>query len=157
MADRETSGAVKADRILIAVLPIGISVIAYFVIQYICKKYGFEITSDDGIEDYKIMLSIWGTLLGFLITAVSILLTIGEGRFLNMLKATGHYQTILYSYVICCVHLLLVLILAIVCVFIKIWTMALFAILCSAVIDTVLRVGICLFFLFVIVLRANDR
>lgn len=157
MADRETSGAVKADRILIAVLPIGISVIAYFVIQYICKKYGFEITSDDGIEDYKIMLSIWGTLLGFLITAVSILLTIGEGRFLNMLKATGHYQTILYSYVICCVHLLLVLILAIVCVFIKIWTMALFAILCSAVIDTVLRVGICLFFLFAIVLRANDR
>lgn len=102
------------------------------------------------------MLSIWGTLLGFLITAVSILLTIGEGKFLNMLKSTGHYQTILFSYVICCVHLLLVVVLAIVCVFIKIWNMNLFAVLCAAVIDTVFRVGFCLLFLFVIVLKAND-
>ena len=157
MADRQTSRAVKADRIIIAVLPIGISIAAYFIVRYICKKMGFEITSVDGIEDYKIMLSIWGTLLGFLITAVSILLTIGEGKFLNMLKSTGHYQTILFSYVICCVHLLLVVVLAIVCVFIKIWNMNLFAVLCAAVIDTVFRVGFCLLFLFVIVLKANDR
>ncbi len=157
MADRQTSRAVKADRIIIAVLPIGISIAAYFIVRYICKKIGFEISSVDGIEDYKIMLSIWGTLLGFLITAVSILLTIGEGKFLNMLKSTGHYQTILFSYVICCVHLLLVVVLAIVCVFIKIWNMNLFAVLCAAVIDTVFRVGFCLLFLFVIVLKANDR
>lgn len=157
MADRQTSRAVKADRIIIAVLPIGISIAAYFIVRYICKKMGFEITSVDGIEDYKIMLSIWGTLLGFLITAVSILLTIGEGKFLNMLKSTGHYQTILFSYVICCVHLLLVVVLAIVCVFIKIWNMNLFAVLCAAVIDTVFRVGFCLLFLFVIVLKANAR
>lgn len=156
MADRQTSRAVKADRIIIAVLPIGISIAAYFIVRYICKKIGFEISSVDGIEDYKIMLSIWGTLLGFLITAVSILLTIGEGKFLNMLKSTGHYQTILFSYVICCVHLLLVVVLAIVCVFIKIWNMNLFAVLCAAVIDTVFRVGFCLLFLFVIVLKAND-
>ena len=157
MADRQTSRAVKADRIIIAVLPIGISIAAYFIVRYICKKIGFEISSVDGIEDYQIMLSIWGTLLGFLITAVSILLTIGEGKFLNMLKSTGHYQTILFSYVICCVHLLLVVVLAIVCVFIKIWNMNLFAVLCAAVIDTVFRVGFCLLFLFVIVLKANDR
>lgn len=157
MADRQTSRAVKADRIIIAVLPIGISIAAYFIVRYICKKIGFEISSVDGIEDYKIMLSIWGTLLGFLITAVSILLTIGEGKFLNMLKSTGHYQTILFSYVICCVHLLLVVVLAIVCVFIKKWNMNLFAVLCAAVIDTVFRVGFCLLFLFVIVLKANDR
>ena len=157
MADRQTSRAVKADRIIIAVLPIGISIAAYFIVRYICKKIGFEISSVDGIEDYKIMLSIWGTLLGFLITAVSILLTIGEGKFLNMLKSTGHYQTILFSYVICCVHLLLVVVLAIVCVFIKIWNMNLFAVLCAAVIDTVFRVGFCLLFLFVIVLKANAR
>lgn len=157
MADRQTSRAVKADRIIISVLPIGISIAAYFIVRYICKKIGFEISSVDGIEDYKIMLSIWGTLLGFLITAVSILLTIGEGKFLNMLKSTGHYQTILFSYVICCVHLLLVVVLAIVCVFIKKWNMNLFAVLCAAVIDTVFRVGFCLLFLFVIVLKANDR
>ena len=157
MADRQTSRAVKADRIIIAVLPIGISIAAYFIVRYICKKIGFEISSVDGIEDYKIMLSIWGTLLGFLITAVSILLTIGDGKFLNMLKSTGHYQTILFSYVICCVHLLLVVVLAIVCVFIKIWNMNLFAVLCAAVIATVFRVGFCLLFLFVIVLKANDR
>lgn len=59
MADRQTSRAVKADRIIIAVLPIGISIAAYFIVRYICKKIGFEISSVDGIEDYKIMLSIW--------------------------------------------------------------------------------------------------
>lgn len=157
MANRETSGAIRKDRILIAVAPIVISVIAYFIIHRICIKTGFNITNIDGIEDYKTMLSIWGTLLGFLITAVSILLTIGDGKFLDMLKTTGHYETILYSYVICCVHLLLAVILAIVCVFLKLWNMILFAVLCAAVIDTVIRVAICLLFLFVIVLKTNKE
>lgn len=156
MSNRETSGAVKKDRILITVLPIAISVVAFIIIFYLCKKFKFEINSTDGLEDYKIMLSIWGTLLGFLITAVSILLTIGEGKFLDMLKDTGHYETILYSYVVCCVHLLAAVILAVVCVFVKLWNMVLFAVLCATVIDTVIRVAICLLFLFVIVLKAND-
>lgn len=38
MADRQTSRAVKADRIIIAVLPIGISIAAYFIVRYICKR-----------------------------------------------------------------------------------------------------------------------
>lgn len=156
MSNQKVSGAVRMDRIMIAALPIGISVVAYFVVKHFCTKCAFEVNSTDGLESYKIMLSIWGTLLGFLITAVSILLTIGEGKFLTMLKDTGHYQTILYSYVICCMHLLVAVVLAIVCVFLRIWNMSLFAILCASVIDTVIRVGICLIFLFAIVMKAND-
>ena len=156
MANPKVSHAVKFDRTIIIVLPLAVSVISYFVIHYFCLKYNFIIDSIEGLDNFKTMLGIWGTLLGFLITAISILLALGEGKFINMLKSTGHFKTILLSYIICCIHLLVAVILAVICVFCKIWNMNFFAILCAASIDTMLMVAICLFFLFALVLRVND-
>lgn len=156
MSSQAVSKSIKKDRKIIALLPFFVSVVAFLVIKFCTKKNSFVIDRLDGLEDYKIMLSIWGTLLGFLITAVSILLTMGKDKFLDMLKDTGHYKTILFSYLMCCLHLLLAVILAIVCVFMKIWNMTLFAILCATVLDTVIRVAICLIFLFAIVMKNDD-
>ena len=155
MDKKKTSFAIKCDRVLIVITPVIIATIAFFGVKYICKKYDFIVQIEEGIDNYKMMLDIWGTLLGFLITAVSILLILGDGKFINMIKATGHYTTILLSYGSCCIHLFIVIVLDLVCIFGKVWDMNCFAALCAFSVDTMLTVGFCLFFLFALVLKAN--
>lgn len=156
MANPKLTKAVKIDRVTIMLLPMLLAFVFYFVINKLCIKYEFVIDKNSGVDDFKTILSIWGTLLGFLITAVSILLTLGNGKFLDMLKATGHYKTILLSYVACCLHLLVAIIFATVCIFCQIWSMQLFSIMCAIAIDTSIMVAVCIFFLFVLVIRLND-
>lgn len=97
--------AIRQDRIIIFLCPIIAAIISYFVFKGLFGKYNIIISSTDGLDDCKLMLDIWGTLLGFLITAVSLFLTIGDGKYMNTLKSSGHFTTVLYSYVICCIHL----------------------------------------------------
>lgn len=147
--------AIRRDRIFIFLLPIILATISFFIFKCLFVKYNVEISAEDGLEDYKLMLNIWGTLLGFLITAVSLFLTIGDGQYMNTLKSSGHFSTVLSSYVICCIHLFLAVVIAVVVVFLKIWNLTVFVFLCAIVIDTLTIVAICLFFLFCIVINNN--
>ena len=156
MVKPKVSGAVKMDRVTIMLLPVLFAFFFFFIINKLCIKHVFVIDTCDGIDDFKTILNIWGTMLGFLITAVSILLTLGDGKFLDMLKETGHYKTILLSYIACCLHLLAAILFATVCIFCKIWSMQIFSIMCAMAIDTLIMVAICLFFLFALVVRIND-
>lgn len=156
MIKSKSSKAVKIDRIVIMLLPVLIAVACYIIINKLCIKYEFVIDKCIGIDDFKTILGIWGTLLGFLITAVSILLTLGNGRFLDMLKVTGHYKTILLSYVACCLHLLAAIVFAVICIFCEIWSMQFFSIMCAMAVDTLIMVAVCLLFLFTLVIRISD-
>ena len=147
--------AIRKDRIFIFLFPIIVAVISFFIFRFLFGKYNIEISATEGLDDCKLMLDIWGTLLGFLITAVSLFLTIGDGQYMNTLKSSGHFSTVLVSYVICCIHLFVAVVFALVVVFIKIWSMTVFTILCATVIDTLIIVAICLFFLFFIVINTN--
>lgn len=153
---QRASKAIIRDRVIIIVLPILVSVVAFKIIYYLCNEYKFIISIQDGLDDVKTMLGIWGTMLGFLITAVSILLALNDGKFLDMMKKTGHYKTVLLAYIVCCIHLFVATVLAIICIFIKMWSMKLFAVLCALVIDTMLLIAICLLFLFILVVRVNE-
>lgn len=156
MEKKKTSGAVKRDRFLIFLFPVVVAIIAYLIIYRVCIKENFVVDVNEGIDDFKTMLGIWGTLLGFLITAISILLTLGNGKFLGMLKDTGHYKTILLSYISSCVHLLTAILISIVFVFMRMWSVRVFAVMCALVFDTMITVLFCLFFLFVLVVRGNE-
>lgn len=147
--------AIRQDRIFIFLCPIIAAIFSYFVFKGLFGKYNIIISSTDGLDDCKLMLDIWGTLLGFLITAVSLFLTIGDEKYMNTLKSSGHFTTVLYSYVICCIHLFFAVIFALTVIFIKIWSMTVFTILCAVVVDTLIIVAICLFFLFCIVINTN--
>lgn len=48
------------------------------------------------------ILSIWATILGFLITAMSILLTVKNTKYIKALKKAGHFQTLLKVYTESC-------------------------------------------------------
>lgn len=156
MSQRVTKVVIR-DRMFITFFPILVSIISCILIRYLCDKYLFVVNECDGLNNISIMLSMWGTLLGFLMTAVSILLVMNDGRFLSMLKATGHYGTILWTYIICCIHLFIAVSVAVCFILLKWWSMTIFAIICSIAIDTMILVAFCLYFLFALIIRVNEE
>lgn len=66
------------DKLLISLTPI---VVALVSVSILIPKN--KIGLKEGIDNCKMMLDIWGVMLGFVITALSILLTIHE---IDMLK-----------------------------------------------------------------------
>lgn len=151
---KKTSKAIIRDRLFINMAPICVAIVLFFVIKR--NATVFELMSpEDWFGILETMLSLWGTLLGFMITAVSILLAFNDGNIIKMLKATGHYRTILMSYISCCVHLLGAVVFACTCIFARFQGSLLFSVLCSIAIDTLLMVVFCLYFLFVIILKQN--
>lgn len=133
------------------------SIILFVVVKVLGEKENtFLITAEEGIDNLKMLLGMWGTLLGFLITSISILLTLGDGKLVNMLKQTGHYKTILIAYVCCSLHLFLAVLIALMCILLKWWSINVFALMCALCADTMVILAVCLYFLFVLVLRANE-
>ena len=86
------------DRLAIGLIPI---VVAAISVNVLIPKN--EIGLKEGIDDCKMMLDIWGVMLGFVITALSILLTSHENRYVKTLIDTKHFSTVLFSYAICCI------------------------------------------------------
>jgi len=56
------------------------------------------ITEATAISLFSSLIGTWGALLGFIITALSILLGIKENEFIKALKETDHYKNICYLY-----------------------------------------------------------
>ena len=150
-----TSAVIKRDRVIINILPIIIAVILFVVILSIVKDEQLPKASI-GLSISSTMIGVWATCLGFMITAVSILLALNGSNYIGILKKTGHYKTILICFMSCCFHILIALIIAIVVTFLQKWTVTIFAIVCASTIDVVLIMGVCLYFLWVIVVKIDD-
>ncbi|MDE5590069.1 MAG: hypothetical protein K2J60_13190 [Acetatifactor sp.] len=151
---KKTSGAIIRDRLFINFLPICVATALFFVIKRNVNMGKF-MSPEEWFGILEMMLSLWGTLLGFMITAASILLAFNDGNIIKMLKDTGHYSTVLMCYISCCIHLLAAVVFACICIFGRFWGELFFALLCSITIDTVLMVVLCLWFLFVIIVKQN--
>ena len=92
----EKTWANKIDKVIIIFLPILIGIVG----NIICNKCGKQlliVDKEKGIDLLKTILDIWGILLGFIFTATSILLTIGENQYVKLLKDTNHFPNILFS------------------------------------------------------------
>jgi hypothetical protein len=152
---QELSAAIKRDRIFVNIFPILMAVVIFFIIK-ICIKATMIPNQSVGMGICNTLISVWATCLGFMITAVSILLTLNNGKYIDMLKKTGHYKTILISFVSCCFHILIALGIMIVLSILQRWTIGIFALLCASTIDILIIMGICLCFLLVIILKVND-
>lgn len=153
---RGKTKAIKRDKVLINIVPLIIS-ITFFVLAIIFFKEESIPAVDRGTSMVETMLGIWGTFLGFLITAVSILLTLGSGKFIDMLKNTGHFSTVLETFLSCCFHLFVVIVVFIVCTFGTLWSKFWFVLICACTMDSFIMILLCLYFLYMIVKRANEK
>ena len=141
------------DKIFITVMPMLVSILVFLIL--VLFKIESSLTETEGIDNCKVMLGLWGTLLGFMITAISILLTVNDNRFIKMLKNTGHFKTILYSFSCCCINLSIAIVFSVVIIFAKVWNQILFNITVSLAVDTFLIIIICLYFLLSIISKSN--
>lgn len=137
----------KRDRIRINILPI------VFGVFITCISYKLPLKDVNDLLEKSIdsMLQVWGILLGFMIAADSVLLMFNDGRFIKMLKDSGHYKTILLAFLYCCVHLLVGVIFAMFMLLYQWNSCKVFYLLCGMAADITVIVGECLYFLFGIV------
>jgi hypothetical protein len=117
-------------------------------------KINYDINQIEWEEFMKFLLNTWVTLLGFLITAVSILLTFNGGQKSDIIKDSEHFPTILFSYLYFCFLLFVFLIFFVPVLFIQIWNYNILLLLVFSATCTAIQLLISLYFLFVIVWTA---
>jgi len=69
-----------------------------YMIFNVMRNNGFVINVENMIDVSKVMIGVWGTLLGFIITAESILVAFSNGTITSEFKKTGHYMTVIFQY-----------------------------------------------------------
>ncbi len=111
----------KIERILLLVIPIIVGAIFVVSLKVGCDNGSLEINNMDGLETIKLIIGIWATLLGFSITAESILLTIRGGDFTSLFIKAGHLNTVLFSYTLTNLSMLICIIIFIPIILLKYW------------------------------------
>lgn len=155
MKQREKTKANIIDRFIILLLPVILGILVGIIIKVIFGK-SISICPEDGFDLVKTVFDVWGILLGFIFTAVSILLTIGENSFVNVLLETNHMQNIIFSYVISGVLLLIAIVFALVLMFVKVWNYTILYIFVGTNVTIIVSIAICVFFLVKIILNMNN-
>ena len=143
----------KKDKITIFIISFIIPLIFCAIFNQHLVNIGYNIYSFEGIEITKTLLSIWGTLLGFIITAASILLTMEGKDYIHAFKESQHYSTVLYTYCLSSFSLLAATIFGTFVICLDTWNRALFLALLYAIISTLLLLLFCVLFLFFMIFK----
>ena len=154
----EKTWANKFDKIVIIFLPVLFGIVGSILFNK-CGKRFLIVDKEKWMDLLKSVLDIWGILLGFIFTAASILLTIGENQYVKLLKDTNHFPNILFSYVMAGTYLLLAITFGIALLFGNVWGKCIFNIFLSLNIMIIISMAMCVKFLFNIILnmdRTND-
>lgn len=139
------------DTLIMFAIPIIISVIVCWII-----KIPNDIEINNLTEILTTMMSLWATLLGFLVTACTILLGLGNNEYIKFMKDSGDYRGVLKCVIISC--FILFLSLAIGCFFLlntmKIHVLYIF--LVGTIVMTLVSVALSLLYLLIAILKATQ-
>lgn len=98
------------ERICIFVIPI-ILFAGFLVYYWVTEKNTIELNPAYMKDFIKTMLGVYATLLGFSITAESILVTFQGGKYTELIIKAGHLQTVLFSFMLTNISLFVSLVL----------------------------------------------
>lgn len=95
----------KIDKSIVTFISLFIPLIITYILisQLDGRKYNY--TSFEGVKIAESLLGVWSTLLGFMMTAVSILITLGGNSFLAAFRSSNHYHTVIYTQIVTCLLL----------------------------------------------------
>ena len=141
------------DRLLVSIVPLVIGLVGTFAIEKFLP--GFEISKEEGLEIVKSIFDVWGILLGFVITAVSILLTANKSELIENLIATNHMQSIIFSYLASSVYLFVAIVYALMLMIFRVWGNILSVVFIGLNLVIVVSVGMSIIFLFKIMINMN--
>lgn len=98
---------IKLDRVFLTILPIIVSIIITMLFHFYSSKEKLDISWFKTQDVLGTIIGMWGTLLGFIISAVSILIAFNGSKYTEIIRKSGHYQTIIFLYIVTCVFLII--------------------------------------------------
>lgn len=140
------------------ILTLGPVLIGFIISKQICQTMihkEFVIQSADMFNVVEVMIGVWGTLLGFIITAESVLIAFSNGTITNDFKRTGHYKTVIYQYTQTSIKLLLYIIIFVAFMIINIFTMDTMFVFIFCIVMTVVDTLACFGILILMLFMAN--
>lgn len=143
------------DKIVITVVSIIIPSIAVIILDYFLQSKGYDYSSFDGKEIAKTLVGVWATLLGFMITSVSILVTLGGNEYVLAFRKSQHYHTVMYTNTITSILMLAATVFCIVIMFLNIWNRVCFNIFIFLLISTFVSLILSVYFLFFLVFKSR--
>lgn len=147
----ESSKNQTIERLTFIFLPL---IIAFIDVLLFKKNLSIELVKKiDGQEIYQTMLSLWGTLLGFIFATAAILISVNDTEFIRQLRASGNYRSVLIAYISSCMHLFVGIVITSFLYLFDKWGWACMAFLVVANIDIFITVGITIFFFAKMIIR----
>ena len=133
-------------KIFLFIIPIAAGAIcSYFTCKTLAAKE-WRIDEKNMLEVSKIMIGLWGTVLGFIITAESILIAFDSGSITSEFKKTGHYMTVIFQYTQTSIKLLISILVFVIVIVINKFSLHVLAILMGLTvmnfIDVLVSLGI---------------
>lgn len=141
----------KVRRFLLVVIPFLLGSACGAIICWILNKYEFKINVESQIEAVKTVIGIWGTVLGFIFAAESILIAFDGSKLTAEIKETGHYKTVLFIYMETCVTLLICLSIFVPLIIANYFNIVCLFIFISACIITFIDMLLCMIFLSLVI------
>lgn len=143
------------DKVFVSLFIIIVpAVIVFFMIRYL-NGLKYDYCTFQGVEITKTLLGVWSTLLGFMITAVSILLSIGGNEYIKAFRKTDHYHTVMYTQVITCLLLFIATVFSTIIVCLSIWNWVCLSFFSYLVFSTFIALAFSVFFLFFMVFKSR--
>lgn len=140
------------------ILTFGSVLLGLLISKQICQimiDNEFVIQSENLFGVVEVMIGVWGTLLGFIITAESILIAFSNGTITNEFKQTGHYMTVIYQYTQTSIKLLVYIVVFVSFMIIDTFTMETMFVFILFIVMTFFDTLVCFGILILMLLMAN--
>lgn len=144
----------KRDKITIFIISFLIPLVICYMLKMYFTKCNYNLNEFDGIDISNTLLGLWGTLLGFIITATSILITMDGKEYIHAVKGSKHYSTVVLTYGFACFDLLAATIFGIIVICINTWNILLSYLLFYFILSTLLLLFFCILFLFFMIIKS---
>lgn len=144
----------KKDKAFIFALSFIFPAMISFTLKLWFRHITYDVHCFNGIDIIKTLLGIWSTLLGFIITATSILVTMGGKEYIQAFRNSKHYSTVLLTYCFESFALLTATIFGVIVLCLNIWNEFLFYFLIYLIISTLLLLFFCVQFLFFMIFKS---
>lgn len=146
----------KIERCISILLPLFIFAIVFLNLGNRKNSISMNANLYDGIETVKIVIGIWATLLGFSITAESILISVRGGELTNLMFSSGHIKTMLFSFMITNIILFLCLVIFIPVILKGAWNFEIYRLFVCSISISFCSLGISLLYFFMILSTVNN-
>ena len=147
----------KIDKLIISLISL---IIPLFLASQLVSKInaqGFQYSYVQGVELLKTLLGVWNTLLGFMITSVSILLAVGNNEYITAFRNSNHYHTVMYTQLLACLVLFCATVFCIVLICMELWNPCCLYWFIYFLVSSFFVLALSLVFMFFVIVKSIDQ